>query len=253
MPITRHHTGCWLFQFDKVIAGQRVRANKVLPKGTTRGQADDYDRREGSRLWEIATGGKPSEPLIDDAVLLYLEDHAPDGKHPLKSFADIEAALFLLHPFYSGRTFGELGAVVDTYTKEAKPVKGRGSLKKGTIKNRLAYLRSACKYHWKKHGKKGQNPADLMDLPTVKNARHFYLTRAQALPVFREMGLSWSRDTARVAFYTGWRISMVLAAIPLETPYGLFLAIPDSKNGEPQMVPVHHKVEHLVRRHWPRR
>lgn len=252
MPITRHHSGRWLFQFDRVIAGVRQRANKLLPKGTTRAQADEYDRREVNRLWEIATGGKRDEPLIDDAVLAYLQDHAPDGKHPLKNYADIEAALFLLHNFYCGRPVSDLGKIVDEYMKDAKPIDGkRKTLSRATIRNRLAYLRSACRYKWKKDGKKGQNPGDLMDLPTVKNARHFYLTREQAVQVFRRMGLSWSRDAARVAFYTGWRIGMVLAAEPLETPAGLFLAIADSKNGDPQIVPVHAKVEHLVRRHWP--
>jgi integrase len=95
------------------------------------------------------------------------------------------------------------------------------------------------------------DPAERMVLPKVKNARHVYLTREQALRVFRVMGLSWSRDAARVAFYTGWRIGEVLNAQPIETPSGLALAITDSKNGLPRMVPVHNKIEHLVRRHWP--
>jgi integrase len=253
MPITRHHSGRWLYQFDKVIAGERVRLNKLLPKGTTRAQADEYDQRENARLWQAATGGKSGEPLIDDAVLVYLEDHSPTGKHPLKNHADLEASLFLLHPFYSGRPFSQLGAVVDEYFKGAKPVdpKKNAPLSRATIRNRLAYLRSACRYYWKQQGKKGQNPGDFMNLPTVKNARHVYLTREQALPVFRRMGLSWSRDAARVAFYTGWRISEVLAAVPMESQHGLFLTIPDSKNEDPRIVPVHPKVAHLVRGEWP--
>lgn len=252
MPITRHHSGCWLFQFDRVIAGTRQRANKVLPKGTTRAQADEYDRRESARLWEVATGGKPDEPMIDDAVLVYLEDHAPDGKHPLKNHAGIEGALFLMHAFYCGRPVTDLGKIVDEYLKDAKPIDGkRKVLARGTIRNRLAYLRAACRYAWKKGGKKGPNPAQLMDLPTVKNARHVYLTREQAVKVFRKMGLSWSRDAARVAFYTGWRINEVLQAEPMDTPDGLFLCIPDSKNDDPRIVPVHHRIAHLVRDHWP--
>lgn len=253
MSITRHHSGRFLFQFDKFIAGSRERANKLLPKGTTKAQADAYDQRETVRLWELATGGKPSEPLIDDAVLVYLEDHSPQGKHPLKNFDDIEGALFLLHEFYTGKTYSQLGTVVDDYTKNAKPAEGstKKILSKGTIRNRLAYLRAACRYAWKKAGKKGQNPGDLMDLPTVKNARHVYLTRAQALPVFRTMGLTYSRDAARVAFYTGWRISEVLQAQAVDTPSGWVLSIPDTKNGQPRLVPVHPRVTHLVRDHWP--
>lgn len=251
MPITRHHSGRWLYQFDRVIAGTRQRANRLLPKGWTREQANAYDQRETARLYELATGGKRPEPLIEDAVLLYLQDHAPDGKHPLKNHADIEGALALLHPFYAGRPMSDLGAIVDEYMKDAKGARGK-KLARATIRNRLAYLRSACRHFWKSVlKKKGANPADLMDLPTVKNARHVYLTRAQAVAVFRAMGLSWSRDAARVAFYTGWRISEVLSAVPQEVGGMLVLTIPDSKNDNPRVIPVHRKIEHLVRRHWP--
>jgi integrase len=120
-----------------------------------------------------------------------------------------------------------------------------------TVRNRLAYLRAACRWAWKHHSMGEHDPAERMVLPKVKNARHVYLSRAEMLRVARAMGLSWSRDAARVAFYTGWRISEVLQATPVETPSGLALAIPDTKNGQPRMVPVHHRVSHLVRGSWP--
>ncbi|MDR7092291.1 tyrosine-type recombinase/integrase [Hydrogenophaga laconesensis] len=240
MPITRHHSGAWYYQFDRVINGRRTRANRLLPEGTTRAQALDFDRRETARLFQLATGGDKPEPLIADAVLEYLQHHAPN----LKNRDDIEAALEILEPFYNGRKMSELAEVAAEYMKVT-------TVKPATTKNRLAYLRAACRWAWKKKGMGEHDPAERMILPTVKNARHFYLTREQALRVFRRMGLSWSRDAARVAFYTGWRISMVLSAVPMETHSGLFLYIPDSKNDDPQMVPVHQKIEHIVRRHWP--
>lgn len=43
----------------------------------------------------------------------------------------------------------------------------------------------------------------------------------------------------------------VLAAQPIDTPSGLALAITDSKNGTPRMVPVHPRIAHLVRGTWP--
>lgn len=241
MPITRHHSGRWLFQFDRVIPGAgRQRANRVLPKGWTRAQAQAYDQRETARLYDLATGGVKPEPMIEDAVLLYLEQHAPT----LKNFKDIEGALALLQPEYAGKAFSALPDIARDYPP-------RAGVQLGTAKNRLAYLRAACRWAWKVHAMGEHDPAERMVLPKVKNARHVYLTRAQALPVFRAMGLSWSRDAARVAFYTGWRISEVLAAVPLDTPSGLALAIPDTKNGLPRIVPVHPKVAHLVRGHWP--
>jgi len=241
MPITRHHSGRWLFQFDRVIPGAgRQRANRVLPKGWTRAQAQAYDQRETARLYELATGGAKPEPLIDDAVLLYLTEHAPT----LKNFHDIEGALAILAPEYAGKPFSALPDVAREYAQSA-------DVKPATVRNRLAYLRAACRWAWKHHGMGEHDPAERMILPKVKNARHVYLTREQALRVFRRMGLTWARDAARVAFYTGWRISEVLQARPVETPSGLALSIPDTKNGQPRMVPVHHRIAHLVRGHWP--
>lgn len=248
MPITRHHSGRWLFQFDRVIPGAgRQRANRLLPKGWTRAQAQAYDQRETARLYELATGGSKPERLIEEAVLLYLREHAPT----LKNRTDLEGALALLMPFYAGLPLSALPDVAREYAKEARGEDDQ-PLKPGTVKNRLAYLRAACRWAWKNVKDFCEHdPAEKMVLPKVRNERHVYLTRGQAVRVFRRMGLGWSRDAARVAFYTGWRISEVLSAAPGDVSGMLVLTITDSKNGEPRIVPVHRKIEHLVRRHWP--
>lgn len=240
MPISRHHTGRWLFQFDRVIAGRRVRSNKVLPAGWTRAQALAFDQRETARLFDVATGGQQRH-LIDDAVLAYLQQHAPR----LKNRTDIEGALALLHPFYAGRYLDDLPAIAREFAAADQ------GLSPGTVRNRLAYLRAACRWAWKTLGMGEHDPAERMVLPPVRNARHVYLSRAEMLRVARHLGLSWSRDAVRVAFYTGWRIGEVLAAQPIDTPSGLALAITDSKNGTPRMVPVHPRIAHLVRGTWP--
>lgn len=247
MSITRHHSGRWLYQFDRIITGRRTRANRLLPPGWTRAQAQAFDQRESARLFDLATGGNRPEPLIEDAVLIYLQRHAPT----LKNRADLEGALALLLPAYAGRPLSELPDVAQAYARQARGEDGQ-PLKPGTIRNRLAYLRAACRWAWK-HEKDfcEHDPAERMVLPRVNNARHVYLRREQAIRVFRAMGLGWARDAARVAFYTGWRISEVLAATPVEAGGMLALTIRDSKNGEPRVVPVHAKIEHLVRRHWP--
>jgi integrase len=241
MPITRHHSGRWLYQFDRIIAGSRQRANRLLPQGWTRAQAQAYDQRETARLYELATGGDRPERLIEDAVLIYLEHHAPR----LKNRHDLEGALAILLPHYEGKPLSKLPDVAREYAKVA-------DVSPGTVKNRLAYLRAACRWAWKNEKDFCEHdPAEKMVLPKVKNARHIYLTRAQAVAVFKEMGYGWSRDAARAAFYTGWRISEVLAAVPVEIAGRLVLTIPDSKNDNPRMVPVHPKIAYLVRGHWP--
>jgi integrase len=247
MPITRHHSGRWLYQFDRVIAGTRQRSNRLLPQGWTRAQAQAFDQRETARLYDIATGGSKPERLIEEAVLIYLERHAPS----LKNRHDLEGALALLMPFYEGKPLSALPSVAKDFAKDAKGEDGK-PLKPGTIRNRLAYLRAACRWAWK-HEQDfcAHDPAEKMVLPTVRNARHVYLSRAEMLRVTRSMGLSWSRDAARVAFYTGWRISEVLQAVRAETPEGWVLAITDSKNDAPRVVPVNPRVAHIVRGTWP--
>jgi integrase len=244
MPITRHHSGRWLYQFDKIIEGERVRFNKLLPEGTSRQKAAEYDQRKTAQLWDVATGGGKPDRLIDDAVLHYLTDHAPS----LKNHTDIVGALALLRPHYEGKPLTALSDIAREYPKAAK----KEGLSPATAKNRLAYLRAACRWAWLNIKDFCEHdPAEKMVLPKVKNARHIYLTRAQAVAVFKEMGYGWSRDAARAAFYTGWRISEVLTAVPAEIAGRLVLTIPDSKNDNPRMVPVHPKIAHLVRGHWP--
>lgn len=240
MPITRHHSGRWYYQFDRVINGRRTRANQLLPEGTTRAQALDFDRRETARLFQLATGGQRPEPLIADAVLLYIQHHAPH----LKNRADIEGALEILLPYYQGRTLSELPAVATEYGK----AKG---LKPGTIRNRLAYLRAACRWAWKHHSLGEHDPAERMILPKVNNARQVYLGRADMLRVARTMGLCYARDVVRVAFYTGMRLSEILSSTPIGEGDDLALSVPDTKNGQPRIVPVHDRIAHLVRSDWP--
>jgi integrase len=71
------------------------------------------------------------------------------------------------------------------------------------------------------------------------------------LLVARTMGLSWSRDVIRVAFYTGMRLGEVLRAVPLIEGDEVALSITDSKNGMPRIIPIHPRVKYLVRGHWP--
>jgi integrase len=169
--------------------------------------------------------------------LAYLQYRAPS----LKNRHDIEGALLHLHPYIVSRPLSALADVAREYMKDA------GDLSPGTVRNRLAYLRSACRWAWKHHGMGEHDPAERMVLPVVKNARHVYLSRAEMLTIARTMGLGWSRDVVRVAFYTGMRAGEILSS--RVTPEGLSVA--DTKNGLPRIVPIHPRIAHLTRGHWP--
>jgi integrase len=243
MPITRHHSGRWLYQFDREIPGVgRKRANKLLPKGWTRAQAEAFDYHETARRYAVETGVQREQHLIEDAVVLYLQQRAPS----LKSREDIEGAFLHLHPYILGRSMGQLAEVAREYMTQAIGENGK-PLQPGTIRNRLAYLRSACRWAWKHHKMGDHDPAERMVLPTVRNARQVYLTRADMLRIARSMGLSWARDVVRVAFYTGMRAGEILRSEV--TPEGLSVA--DTKNGTPRIVPISDSIAHLTRGVWP--
>lgn len=174
--------------------------------------------------------------MISAAVLEYLTQHAPN----LRNHDDIVSNLAILEPFYVGRRLSELPAVARSYVEQA-------TVSPGTVRNRLAYLRAACRWSWKHLGMGEHDPAERMILPTVRNARQVYLSRAEMLRIARAMGYGWSRDVVRVAFYTGMRAGEILAS----TVQDGALSIQDSKNGQPRVVPIHPRIAHLTRGAWP--
>lgn len=154
-------------------------------------------------------------------------------------------------PAFAGRTIEELPDVAREYAEAMA-----GQLSPATIRNRLAYLRAACRYAHKFHGMGEHDPAERMQMPQVRNERHFYATRRQMLTIARKMTSHPARVCLRIAFYSGMRISEILAA---EVVGNAFL-LTDTKNGDRRIVPAHPKVrtcmKHLplpVKKRWIQR
>lgn len=238
----------WRYQFESSHAGRRQRASKLLPAGWSKAQAQEFDRIETARLASVAAGLSQPEPLIEQAVLLYLEQHAPS----LKNFKDLRQALALLHPAYAGQPMGRLPEIARSYaTSQA------GILGAGTIRNRLAYLRAACRWAWKVHQLTEHDPASRMQLPRAPKGRRVYLSRVQMLSIAEQMrgtpGMRRVRAAMRIAFYSGMRLQEVLTAQVIHTTSGAEFVLHDTKNGESRNVPVHPRIAHIVRskRLWP--
>lgn len=243
MPITQHHSGQWLYQFNRVIAGQRQRANRLLPAGWTKKQAQEFDRVETARLYALATGVTKAAPLIEQAVLLYLQQHAPT----LKNFKDLQGALALCQPWYAGKPITALADVARHYATDMAK-----TLSPATTRNRLAYLRAACRWAWKVHGMGEHDPAERMVLPKGSKPRRNYFDRAAMLQIARAITYQPSRAVFRVAFYSGMRLSEVLRSSPVQTVSGLGLLVADTKNDKAHIVPASPRIAHLVRsKQWP--
>lgn len=226
----------WRYEFSRLIGGRRQRTTKLLPATWDRTKAEAYAREQDGHLYAVATGAIKEQPLISQAVLLYLQEHAPG----LKNRAKLERDLAHLVDTYAGKRMNELAAVCDGY------VKANPALNPATIRVRLAYLRAACRWAWKRKNLGDHDPGERVTLPAVKNERHEYVSRAELLRIVRTMPNRSARAVCLVAFYSGMRLAEILRAEP--TPHGWGLR--DTKNGEPRLVPIHPKTSHLAQ-FWP--
>jgi integrase len=242
MSIYRHKpSGRWMFEFDRYIEGHgRTRKRRLLPAGWTQAQADAYDRKESAALYAIATGVAKPRRVVDEAVSRYLAERAPR----LKSGVNIAQELEQMRDWWTGRSIEDLPEVAVEYAEDQE-----GALAPATIKNRIAYLRAACRYGWKRHKLCEHDPGARVVVPEVNNERQVYVTRGEMLHLARACDHWETRALIRIAFYSGMRLGEILAA---EVAGGFFI-LPDSKNGDPVRMPIHRKVRNLVDYVWPTR
>jgi len=241
MPIYRDKaTGQWLFDFDRRIEGQRVRRRQLLPAGWTRTQADAFDRKESAALYALATGIAKPRHVIDEAVARYTRERIPQLKHG----ANVQRELEWVRDWFAGRAIDELPEVCAEYAEDQD-----GALAPATIRNRIAYLRAACRFAWKRHKLCEHDPGARVVVPEVNNDRQVYVTRQQMLQLARACNHWETRALIRIAFYSGMRLGEIMTAGVDE---GRFV-LPDSKNGDPVRVPIHRKVRNLVDYVWPTR
>lgn len=224
----------WRYEFDRVIEGRRHRLSRLLPRGWSQAQADAYDRKESGRLSAIASGIQRRDHLIDEAVVLYLRD-----KTGLKSHKATAQHLAAIAWAYTGKPMSSLPEV-------AREVIASAETAPATVRNRLACLKAAARWAWKKHDLADADPTVRMQLPAVKNERQVYLSRRDMLRACRAC-TNWQAQIAiRVAFYSGMRLGELHR---VEVSDGA-LVLHDSKNGDRRAIPAHPKIKHLLR-HLP--
>lgn len=232
--------GRWRFTFNRVIRRQRTRATKLLPAAWGRAKAEAYDRAETARLYAVATGVEQPEPTIARAVALYL-------KHRVTKLRDrrgIAQELAFLAGYIEGRPMSKLGDLSREYAEE------HAELAPATIRNRLAYLRAACRYAWKKHKLTAHDPTGHMEIPAVDNARDVRLPVDEyERRILKKIENDEARALFTLAFYTGSRWpSEILPRRPEDVHRivsrgrkRVLLQIGMTKNGSPRLVPVHPK------------
>lgn len=240
----------WRFEFDRVIAGRRRRTSRLLPKGWSQAQADAFDRKEGARIYAVATGVDPQGALIETAIAHYVHD-----KTQLKSYQSLKENLAAISWACEGRTFAELPEVCHLVAAHRERAQRDGQkrsrnaeqpLSDATVHQRLALLKAACRWGWKKHAMCEADPTARMQIPEVRNERHLYATLEQV----KALAAAADRDDVRAlilaAFYTGMRFGELRR---VEVADGA-LHLADTKNGQRRSVPVHPQLRRQLK-HLP--
>lgn len=224
----------WRYFFRRRINRANYQFTKLLPQGWSRAQAEAYDRSESSRIYAEATGITKPQLSLSGAVQLYLDQRIPELKNGKKAAQD----LALLCDEIEATSLQDVGTLALDYEKAH-----RGKLAPATIRNRLAYLKAAVRYAFKKHQYGDRDYSDGMSLPAPNNQRQFY---AQ----MRELNKLWAKFTDpeaealfKMVFYMGlrWRAEL-LPRKPedvIRNGRDIWLVIGRTKNGNPVMKPVH--------------
>jgi integrase len=234
-----HRKHRWRWDFKAVVDGRRVRITKLLPAGTSEAQARRYDAEQTPKefLRLSSNGGRRSAALIERAVHLYLNERCSALRDSLNSARN----LAWLQPYFAGKALDRLGEVSRAYVRDQE-----GLLAPATVRQRLATLRAAVNYALKYHGLGSRDFVERMVLPSVRNAREYFLTRAEVLQLARACTERSTRAWVLMCFATGARPGELMRA----ERHGDFLVLPKSKNGDRQVLPIHPRVRRYLR-HWP--
>ena len=242
----------WRFSFNRVFAGRRVRATKLLAPGWSRVQAEAYDRRESGRLYAEATGLRKPQLSLAAAVQLY-SDHKLVDAHGARRKAAQHLAQ--LEPFIEGAPLEDVAGVAARYTAAAQD----DELAPATIRNRLAYLKAAVRYAYRKHGYGDRDYTDRLLMPTVNNESQLYLRVPDVEKLLARIRDLEARAVFALAFWHGCRwITEILPRTSADLERRgreLWMKVGTTKNGTPRMVPVPPKarwaLEHLpFERDW---
>jgi integrase len=230
----------WRYEFDRCIKRVRHRYSKLLPAGWTREQADAYDRQEGAALSAIAEGITKPRHYIDEAVRRYRRERIPHLKAGANAAREIDG----MRDWWTGRWIEELPAVCAEYAADQL-----GALAPATVKNRISYLRAACRWAWKRHGLADSDPGARVVAPTVRNARDVPVSRSQMVALARACRHRGVRALIRILYWTGMRVSEAQRAVRV----GAVFALADTKNASPRIVPMLPIITSASRVPMPRR
>ena len=110
-----------------------------------------------------------------------------------------------------------------------------------TLKNRIAYLRSAVNFAWRHHGIGGESkPTARMTVPRVSNMSTAFYSRRQMLELAHTVTHRPTRAMIRKLWYQGKRYTELAQAVIDHAAQTITMET--SKNGDADVQPIHPKV-----------
>lgn len=229
----------WRWGLDITLNGERHRPTKLLPKGWRKTQAEKFDRIQSEKYIAQVSGVEPVTHEIGQAVAAYLEDVVPR----LASGRNVLQELAKLIDYIEGRPFTDLPAVFTEYAND------NPGLAPATIRNRLAYLRAACRYAFKHKRIGDADSLARLVMPRVNNVRTTRTDDAGVEALLSHM----DRATAAfvtLAYYTAMRPQKEIHRLTKASLHRIggevWIECGRTKNGEPHMVLVHPVAEWAV-------
>ena len=197
-------SGQWVVEFEQ--AG--VRVHKRLPKGTTEGQAHEWERQARKRIFDEETLGRRPTLTIQQAIDVWLRENQRVNQRQARS----EAGFW--QP-WGNRPLPEVGRV----SQEAvelwkKPYVPGGKVKpivvsKSTMNARLALLKAVCKHVYRRE-MVAENHSGRVAMFKLNNRKEVYLTPAQVSSLARSCERP-IQAAIMVLAYSGLRASELLA------------------------------------------
>jgi len=181
---------------------------------------------------------------------LYTEQKLPELRASRKAAQHLNQ----LVPFIEGAALEDVAGTAARYAEEKKD-----ELAPATIRNRLAYLKAAVRYAYRKHGYGDRDYTDRLLMPTVHNDRQIYLRVPEVKKLLSRIKDPQARAVFTLAFWTGCRwIAEVLPRTKADLERRgreVWLKVGMTKNGTPRMTPIHPQarwaLKHLpFERHW---
>lgn len=220
--------------------GQSVR--ETLPRGTSEAQAVQRAAQIRREVFDTKLGRRPDR-LISEALMIYLEK-ARDFKGYEQQLNHVEH----IKPWINGKRLSEIGEVAVAYRKFH-----RRKLSGSTINRRVAILRRCARIAWEEL-KWIDHPPKFEMVP--EKPRNLFLTMPEVEALAAATKHQPTKDAILLAVCTGWRRGE-LWALTQDNVRGDMLYLPDSKNGEARVSPIHERIKEAVTRlplpcsaHW---